>query len=271
VPGRRIVEMLTGGRLPRHVGLGLLVSLCFVPGVAYGQHAKEVNEQYQFWASLNSTTRVTDRLGAIADVHVRRNDFLADPSFDLLRFGAHYWVSDKLQVSLGYAHMWHAPACDGCETWAGENRVYQQFQYVTRIGRVTVLQRVRNEQRWKETLVNDVPTGGTTFADRVRFLASFTVPLSKSPKVPSLALADEIAVQFGPDVVLNTFDQNRVFVGVKQALGRSWSFDLGYMLVYQQKARGYQYDLNHTLRWFFYFTPDLRKVKSPHHPASGEE
>ena len=43
------------------------------------------------------------------------------------------------------------------------------------------------------------------------------------------------------------------------------------MLVYQQKASGYQYDLNHTLRWFFYFTPDLRKVKSSHHPTSGEE
>ena len=43
------------------------------------------------------------------------------------------------------------------------------------------------------------------------------------------------------------------------------------MLVYQQKASGYQYDLNHTLRWFFYFTPDLRRGKSPHLPASGEE
>ena len=34
----------------------------------------------------------------------------------------------------------------------------------------------------------------------------------------------------GPGLVLNTLNQNRVFVGVKQGLGRSWSFDLGYML-----------------------------------------
>jgi hypothetical protein len=110
-----------------------------------------------------------------------------------------------------------------------------------------------------------------SFTDRVRYLVSFTVPVSKNPKVPSVVLSDEIAVQFGPEVVYNTFEQNRVFLGVKQPLGRSWSFDLGYMLVYQQKASGYQYDLNHTLRWFFYFTPDLRKVKSSHQPASGEE
>ena len=48
-------------------------------------------------------------------------------------------------------------------------------------------------------------------------------------------------------------------------------FDLGYMLVYQQKASGYEYDLNHTLRWFFYFTPDFRNTKSTHDPAGSEE
>jgi hypothetical protein len=55
------------GPVLRHVGLGLVVSLCLVPGIAYGQPAKEVHEQYQFWGSLNSTTRITDRFGAIAD------------------------------------------------------------------------------------------------------------------------------------------------------------------------------------------------------------
>jgi hypothetical protein len=242
-----------------------------LPCVARGQPAKETNEQYQFWGSLNSTTRLTDRLGVIADIHVRRNDFLADPSFSLLRFGGHFWVTEKLTVSLGYGYMRHAPACEGCQTFAGENRIYQQLQYVTRLGKATLLQRLRNEQRWREMVVNDVPTGGTTFTDRVRYLVSFTLPVSGNPKVASLVLADEIAVQFGPGVVYNTFDQNRIFLGVKQVLGRSWSFDLGYMLVYQQKASGYQYDLNHTLRWFFYFTPGLRKGKTSHEPASGEE
>jgi hypothetical protein len=262
-----------GPARPRLEGpLGLAVAIwALLPCFAHGQSAREVNEQYQFWGSLNSTTRLTDRLGVIADVHVRRNDFLAEPSFDFLRFGAHYWATAKLTLTLGYAHTWQAPTCDGCEAWADENRIYQQLQYVTRLGKITLVQRVRNEQRWKETVKGDVPTGETAFTDRVRYLASFTVPVSANPKVPSLVFADEIAVQFGRGVVYNTFDQNRLFLGIKQALGRSWSFDLGYMLVYQQKAGGQQYDLNHTLRWFFYFTPDLRKEKSSHHPAGGEE
>jgi hypothetical protein len=271
----RVLTRLPGlhaGRTTGRVPLGLAVAVCALfPCAARAQPAREVNEQYQFWGSLNSTTRLADRWGAIADVHVRRNDFMAEPSFDFLRFGAHYWVSENLTLSLGYAHLWQAPTCDGCETWTNENRVYQQLQYVTRLGRATLLHRVRNEQRWKETVEDDVLTGGTSFTDRVRYLASFTVPVSGNPGVPALVVADEVAVQFGPGVVYNTFDQNRLFLGMKQALSRSWSFDLGYMLVYQQKASGYQYDLDHTLRWFFYFTPDLRKQKGTHHPASGEE
>lgn len=252
--------------------LGLLTTLlALAAGAARAQQAREVDQQVQVWLSLNSTTRVSDRLGVIGDFHVRRNDFLQDPSFYFLRFGGHYWLRESLALSLGYAHMWLAPTCAGCETWTGENRVYQQAQYTTKLGTTGLLLRLRNEQRWKDAVEDDAPTGELEFSDRVRALASLTVPVSPQPSAPALVLSDEILLQFGHGGVLNTFDQNRLFAGVKKSWSRSWSSDLGYMLVYQQKASGYQYDLNHTLRWFFYFTPDLRKIKSKHEPASHEE
>jgi len=44
------------------------------------------------------------------------------------------------------------------------------------------------------------------------------------------------------------------------------------MQVFQQKASGYQYDLNHTLRLFFYWTPDWRAGGvGGHEPAGGAE
>ena len=42
---------------------------------------------------MNSTTRLTDQLGVIGDFHVRRTDFIADPSFYFLRVGANLWVT----------------------------------------------------------------------------------------------------------------------------------------------------------------------------------
>jgi hypothetical protein len=251
--------------------LPALALVVLLPGTAHAQFAREIHAQSQFWGSLNSTTRLTDRFGVIGDFHVRRNDFLGTPSFYFLRLGGHVWASERLTLSLGMAHMWKAPGCESCETWTGENRVYQQLQYATTIGRTSVVQRLRNEQRWQQTVRDDVRTGGRSFSNRVRYLVSFTIPVATRPEIPSLVLSDEIAFQFGRDIVANTFDQNRLFTGIKQRLGREWSFDLGYMLVYQQKANGYQYDLDHTLRWFFYFTPDRRRVRGAHHPATNEE
>jgi hypothetical protein len=241
------------------------------PLAAQGQPEKEINEQTQVWLSVNSTSRFTDRWGAVGDFHIRRNDFLRDPSFYFLRFGAHYWLTEAVAVTLGYAHNWVAPAHEEWNTWTQENRIYQQVQYATNVGKVRVLHRLRNEQRWQQEVVDDALTGEDRFSDRVRYLVSLTIPVSGKPSVPSLVVSDEILVQFGPEIVANTFDQNRLFLGIKKGLGRTWSFDLGYMLVYQEKASGYQYDLNHTLRWFFYFNPDFRKIKATYDSAGGEE
>jgi hypothetical protein len=249
-----------------------LVSLsALITSIAHSQTTKEINEQTQFWWSINSTKRVTENWGIIADFHIRRNDFVEDPSFYFIRFGSHFWLTDKFALSVGYAHMWQAPAHDDWHTWTDENRIYEQLQYSTKIGSASVLNRLRTEQRWKEEIEGDALTGENSFSNRLRYLLSFSIPVSKKPTVPLLVLSDEILVQFGKDIVANTFDQNRFFVGIKKSLSPAWAFDFGYMPIYQQLATGYQYDLNHTVRWFFYFTPNFSNIESVHEPASNEE
>jgi hypothetical protein len=161
------------------------MALCaLAPLAARAQTAKEINEQAQFWWSVNTTSRFTDRWGLVGDLHIRRNDFIQDPSFYLLRAGAHYWVTGTLAVTLGYAHNWLAPAQEGGQTWTDENRIYQQVQYATTLGRVRVLHRIRNEQRWQEEVEDDVLTGNTRFSNRVRYLFSLQVPLSGALRAP---------------------------------------------------------------------------------------
>jgi hypothetical protein len=222
---------------------------------------KEINNQNQAWVSINGTMRLSDKWGIVADIHERRNNFLKDPSFHFVRIGAAYWLQDNINFSAGYAHLWLAPSTTGWKTFANENRTYQQVQMNTKTGTTRILQRVRNEQRWQQKIANDKPTGNNKFTNRVRYLLSFTIPFTKNDNLPALVLSDELLVQFGKEVVYNTFDQNRFFVGIRQKVSKNLSFDLGYMLVNQQKASGYQYDENSTFRWFFYFTPDWRKKK----------
>ncbi len=251
----------------------VLFAHAVLPGLALAQSDKEVIHNQQVWASLNSTVRLSDDWGFVADVHVRRNDFLAEPSFYFVRLGANRWLSDRLTLTLGYAHMWLPPAQEDWQTWSGENRVYQQLQYVGTAGRLGTLHRVRNEQRWKQVVEGDALTGETAFSDRVRYLVSLWLPVSQSSSLLALVVSDEVLLQFGHGIVMNTFDQNRLFAGVKVGLSQGWSFDLGYMQVFQQKPSGYQYDLNHTWRWFFYWMPDRRtgRAATIRQPVGGEE
>ena len=222
---------------------------------------KEINKQYQAWVSINSTARLTNKWGFSVDLHERRNHFFKDPSFHFIRFGINYWLKENIILTTGYGHMWVAPTTAGWKTFSNENRIYEQVQITSKIGKVSMFQRLRNEQRWQQKIVEDKTTGQNKFTDRIRYLLSFNVPVLKNPKYPSLVLADELCIQFGKEVVYNTFEQNRVFLGIKQKLTKDLSFDLGYMLVKQQKSSGYQYDANETFRWFFYYFPDWRKKK----------
>ena len=219
-----------------------------------------VNNQTQSWISINSTQRITTKWGIVADLHYRSNQILASSNFYFARAGINYWLKDNITFTIGYAHMWVAPTTPGWHTYSNENRVYEQAQFITKLGRVTFLERIRNEQRWQEKIVNDKRTHTNKFTDRIRSLASFTIPVVKNPYLPALVISDELSVQTGKEVVYNVFDQNRLFVGIKQAISKRLSFDLGYMLINQEKADGYHYDQNHTFRCFFYYTPDLRKM-----------
>ncbi len=240
----------------------LIIALALLQINTFAQtNVKEIREQSQSWFSINSTIRLSKKFGMMVDLHERRNNFISNPSFHFARLGANYWLKDNIIVTAGYAQLWAAPAKAGWRHYALEKRVYQQIQMSTKVGKIGLLNRLRNEQRWQEKIVNDKSTNQYKFTSRVRYLFSMTIPVFKNPHYPALVLSDELAIQFGKEVVYNTFDQNRLFVGIRQPVCKALSFDMGYMLLYQQKASGYQYDKNHTFRWFFYYTPDFREKK----------
>jgi hypothetical protein len=238
--------------------LAMLTSL--LPMAATAQTAsKQINAQYQSWWSINNTIRLSKSWGLITDLHIKRNHFLADPAFYFGRWGVHYWLKENITATVGFAQMWVAPSVEGWTQFAQEQRIYQQFQLSSNIGKIGVLQRIRNEQRWQQKMVNDQFTHQYKFTNRVRYLISATIPFCNNAKFPSLVVSDEIMIQWGKEIVFNSFDQNRFFLGIKQPLGKSLSMDIGYMLIDQQKAAGYQYDKNHTFRCFFYYFPQFRK------------
>ncbi len=238
----------------------ILLLAGFIP--LFAQSEKVIDNNAHFWTSVNNVYRFTNKWGMVSDFHIRRTEFLRDPSFYFMRFGVRYWIQQKMNMSGGYAHLWLAPRQEGWTTFADENRIYQEIQMVGLFYNSSVLFRIRNEQRWRERIVDNQSTGDYLFSNRFRMLISTSIPLGQSERPIRLMIANEIHFSLGQSIVFNTFDQNRFTIGINKKISRDWRFDLGYMIVYQQRPSGFEYDLNHTFRIFFYGLFDFRK-KTP--------
>lgn len=245
--------------------IAIFFTFCFISRmVVSGQSVaseKKITKTTNTWFSVNSTLRFSEKWGMVGDFHIRWEDFLTQDYFYFLRTGAVYWISGKYPVILGVAHLWLAPP-EGKNTWSNENRIYQQWSGNQKMGIVSVLNRVRFEQRWKDLIINDQVSGDKLFSLRLRYLASFEIKPFKNPKIPAMVISDEVCVQFGESVIYNTFDQNRLFLGLKEPLTRDLSFDVGYMNILQQKPAGDQYSLSHVFRLFFYYSLDFRNKQT---------
>ena len=158
--------------------------------------------------------------------------------------------------------MWLANKTATTELFVNENRLLQQVQLTQPLGKVQLSQRFRLEERWIQKIVNSELTDSYRYSTRFRYQLAVNIPVSKNKYVPAIALSDELMMQTGKDIVYNNFDQNRLFVGIKQQISSSLAADFGYMHVWQQRLSGYQYNRNHTIRLFFYWQPDFRKKQS---------
>jgi hypothetical protein len=251
-------------KLPTSLATKCILSLAIItiqtPTVTAQTNSKQVNHQYQSWFSINTTNKLNDRWAILADIHVRRNHFMAYSNFEFLRSAIQYSFDKNLSFAAGYGHMWLHPTTAGLKTVSNEDRVYEQLLFTSKFHKVSILQRLRLEQRWQQKIVADKFTGDYRFTNRFRYLLNIAIPVFKNDKLPQFNVADELCMQVGKDIVNNPFDQNRFFIGLKQKISNNLNFDIGYMSVTQQKSTGYQYDLNSTLRLFFYYFPDLRKL-----------
>jgi hypothetical protein len=240
--------------------------MLFIVTSANAQQEKEINKQYQTWLVLNGTVRFTDKWGAVASFQVNNYHFITDPNFYFVSLGANRWLQNNFSAALLYSHKWDATVTGSGTIYANENRITEQLKYTSSIGKAGMQQRFRIEERWQQKIESGEKTDQYKYSTRLRYLLGADIPLFKNPTLPELSVSDEILLQFGKDIVYNTFDQNRLFIGIKQKLSDTWCYELGYLMQYEQNSSGYQYTLDNDFRIFLYYAPDLRKTKTgPHH------
>lgn len=222
---------------------------------------KVIHNREQTWLGYFNQTRFSNRWGMWLDVHYRMTDNFVDRPFQfMVRPAVTYFIKDNVRLNVGYALVEHFPG-RGLNTIRTEHRAWQQVWWNQKYKGFTTLQWLRLEQRFNEKVVNDVKTSGYNKTFRARYNFSFFIPLKGkelAPGTPFVALIDEVFLNFGKNVVYNTFDQNRLFAGVGYQLTSHLNAQVGYMNVYQQEASGNNYFSTHAIRLFVFHSLDLR-------------
>jgi len=220
---------------------------------------KQITNLSLTWIGVNSSFRLSNKWGTSVDANYRSNQFFERDYNSIVRVGLNYWVTDDVSLQAGYAHQWTSPKTIGWRTITNENRLYQQVLVSSKVGRVSISNRLRNEERWQEKIVADAKTQDFIFTNRIRYQIMLVVPFSKKHYFPSLVFSDEVMLQMGKIIVYNTFDQNRAYIGIRETITKHINFDIGYLVSDQQKSTGYQYERDHAFRLFVFYNLDVRK------------
>ena len=242
--------------------LKVFIFLFFVSGTASGQF-KYTEKLEQVWTGYFNQTRISRHWGFWFDAQLRtKDDFFKDFSVLILRPGIMFYLNDNTKLAAGYGFIRHYPAGAHSKIARPEHRPWQQIQWHTKYARVRTVQYLRLEERYLKKILNDSTLSNAyNFNFRLRYNFLLQVPLSKNPikkGAVSFIVNDEVHVNFGKQVVLNYFDQNRFFLGLAYQVNDHDNIQLGYLNVFQQLPAGNQYRSTHAARVFYFHNLDLR-------------
>lgn len=226
--------------------------------------SKQVQAVSQIWMGYFNQTRLSNRWGTWADLHLRTKESMVDNfSQSIVRLGLTYYVNEGTKLTSGIAFVSIYPADAHKMITQTEYRPWQQVQWNSKHGLKKMVQSFRLEERFRRKILNDSTLAeGSDFNFRMRYNILYDLPLTKMGIVAksfSLVVNDELHVNFGKQVILNYFDQNRFFVGLKYQIKDQSNIQFGYMNLFQQLASGNKYRNLHALRLFYFHNLDLRK------------
>lgn len=200
--------------------------------------------------------------GLHLESQVRRVDYGRNWQQFLVRPGINYTVSPTLSFSAGY--LWADTYAYGDIPVAAdfpEHRLWEQALISHKSLGIEWQHRLRLEQRriGEMTRQNGAwEVGNWRYENRIRYMLRASVHLDDAKKW-YLAVSNELFFNFGSNVSVNYFDQNRAFIGLGRHLNEHTRVEIGFLEQTLQRRGGAVWENNHTLtvmlmsRWPFRF------------------
>lgn len=213
--------------------LTVLMLLCLITTT----YSQSTETQFSGWLALYHKQKLAGKWGYLFDAQYRTNKQFSNTSAYFLRPGITYDLSKNQTAGAGYAFFGSYEAENSSRIFYAENRIWEQYQLKTKIGKATLTNRLRLEQRF----IN-MEEGG--FSQRLRYQIRSQIPLEKVDstfkKGLYMALQDEVFVNVQhQERASNSFlDQNRSYISFGYRLSKKIDAELGYQFVYSKDPNG---------------------------------
>lgn len=225
------------------------------------------------WNGAYLKLRISDKLAYYGEHHIRfRNspgtpyNFAGQLSKNYNRFGINILFNDKFEAVIGPTLVLNFspdPKNPGFEKRTLEPRIWHQWLFMmSPIGRVKFYHQFRFEHRWRRQ--NDVGAE-YQYTNRYRYKIFAYIPLN-SPKIKPKTLyfypSTEIFLHSGKNIVSNPMEDFRTYNGFGYVYNQKITFFMGYQYSLGQLPTGYQYRINHVLRFNVFIGLDVRRIEN---------
>lgn len=217
----------------KFLSTGLIVGITIT--VAQAQNPiKTHNHQDLIWLGYFSRIDFNERLAFTGDYQFRRKDWFAGWSQKVFRQGITYAAHKNLELTAGFAYLQHHKN----DLIQNEHRPYQQILIFNDFAGIKLDHRYRFEQRFIQKIENNHLLNDYFFNYRVRYKVALAVPIKINRKGTawSVYVDNELMINFGEDIFINMFDQNRFSAGMNYKVSDNIKLQLGYMRLFAQKA-----------------------------------
>jgi len=250
----------------KHAALLLLIIL-LSPIITMAQNSRVVANQWNGWAMYFGNHKLSKKFSLHTEYQWRRSDVVINWQQSLTRIGLDYNVNDNVVTTAGYGFITtYAYGEQPVAFTFNEHRVWEQLMLKNKSGRFNFIHRFRLEHRWLEQLKaggdGNPVNNGYLYKNRARYMFRVNIPLNKSSMekgVLFISLYDEVFVNFGKNVNLNIFDQNRAYAALGYQILKNANIQLGYMNQFIQKSDGVHLESNNTLQLALTYNFDFTK------------
>lgn len=205
----------------------LLLFFIIVEGFTQTKHT----HANMLWFNYNNYIQLNDKYTVVNDVQIRTRDWTNRWSQFAIRTGLTYKINKQFTVAGGIAWFGGVRYLGEKKLLANEWRPWQEIAFQLKSNQLSLLQRIRIEERFLELIVNGKNTHNYVNRLRVRYRIEMGFPLYK--KQITAAIGNEIMVNadhINDDLF---FDQNRTYFLANFKISPAWVFQFQYIKLFQ--------------------------------------